>query len=178
MRKIDFRNDVLPLKNVLFRLAQRITLNREEAEDVVQETMIKVWNVRDEWQTIDSIEAYSLKICRNLAIDKTRAKANENLSLDDGMAEGHERPDTSYEASPEHQAIVRDKVEQVKRLIEALPEKQRSIIKLRDFEGKPYKEIAEILGITEQQVKVYLFRARHTIKEKYIATDNYGLQVH
>ena len=47
MKKISFQNDVLPLKNKLFRLALRITLNREEAEDVVQDTMIKVWNARD-----------------------------------------------------------------------------------------------------------------------------------
>ena len=60
MKEISFQNDVLPLKNKLFRLALRITLNREEAEDVVQDTLIKVWNARDRWQELDSIEAYSL----------------------------------------------------------------------------------------------------------------------
>ena len=65
MKEISFQNDVLPLKNKLFRLALRITLNREEAEDVVQDTMIKVWNARDRWQELDSIEAYSLTIARN-----------------------------------------------------------------------------------------------------------------
>lgn len=56
MKEISFQNDVLPLKNKLFRLALRITLNREEAEDVVQDTLIKVWNARDRWQELDSIE--------------------------------------------------------------------------------------------------------------------------
>ncbi|MFS6554872.1 sigma factor, partial [Parabacteroides distasonis] len=56
MKKIDFRNDILPLKNVLFRLALRITLSREEAEDVVQETMMKMWSLREEWEKIESIE--------------------------------------------------------------------------------------------------------------------------
>lgn len=175
MKKIDFRTDVLPLKNILFRLAQRITLNREEAEDVVQETMIKMWNVRNEWQAIESLEAYSLRICRNLAIDRTKKMSFRNLSLDERQQEGHERPDASFAASPERQAVVHDKFETVRKLIETLPEKQRSIIQLRDFEGKPYKEIAGILGITEEQVKVYLFRARQTIKQKYTETDNYGL---
>ncbi len=49
MKNISFRTDVLPLKNELFRLALRITLNRDDAEDVVQETMIKVWNRREQW---------------------------------------------------------------------------------------------------------------------------------
>ena len=53
MNNISFRNDVLPLKNVLYRLALRITLNHEEAEDVVQDTLIKIWNRRDSWQNID-----------------------------------------------------------------------------------------------------------------------------
>ena len=58
MKNISFRNDVLPLKNELFRLALRITLNRAEAEDIVQDTLIKVWNNRGHWDDIDSIEAY------------------------------------------------------------------------------------------------------------------------
>ena len=72
MKKICFRNDVLPLKNELFRLALRITLNHAEAEDVVQETMIKVWNRRDHWDEIESIEAFCLTICRNISLDKVK----------------------------------------------------------------------------------------------------------
>ena len=53
MKEISFRDDVLPLKNVLFRLALRITLNRAEAEDIVHETLSKVWNRRDTWAEID-----------------------------------------------------------------------------------------------------------------------------
>lgn len=48
-------------------------------------------------------------------------------------------------------------------------------MQLRDFEGKSYKEVAEILGITEEQVKVNIFRARQTIKQKFRKIDNYGL---
>lgn len=175
MKKIDFRNDILPLKNVLFRLALRITLSREEAEDVVQETMMKMWSLRGEWEKIDSIEAFCLRVCRNLAIDKTRRTAAGSISLEEQREAGYESPDHSYTASPEQQTIVKDRLEMVKKLVETLPEKQRSIIQLRDFEGKSYKEIATVLGISEEQVKVYLYRARNTIKQKYTATDKYGL---
>ena len=61
MKKISFRDDVLPLKNELFRLALRITLDKAEAEDIVQETMIKVWNRREDLAGIDSVEAFCLK---------------------------------------------------------------------------------------------------------------------
>ena len=78
MKKISFRNDILPLKNELYRLALRITLNPAEAEDIVQETMIKVWNRRDQWDEIESIEAFCLTICRNLALDKMHKMENQN----------------------------------------------------------------------------------------------------
>ena len=171
MKKVSFRNDVLPLKNELFRLALRITLNRAEAEDVVQETMIKVWNKRDHWDEIDSIEAFCLTICRNISLDKIKKAENQNQSIE----EGHDAPDLSYTSNPEEQAMQRDRIRLIRHLIDHLPEKQRSCIQLRDFEGKSYKEIAQVLGISEEQVKINIFRARQTIKQKYIETEDYGL---
>ena len=171
MKTISFRNDVLPLKNELFRLALRITLNRAEAEDVVQETMIKVWNRRDHWNEIDNLEAFCLTICRNISLDKMKKAENQNQSLQ----EGHDAPDASYASNPEEQAMQRDRVRLIRRLIDRLPEKQRSCMQLRDFEGKSYKEIAKVLGISEEQVKINIFRARQTIKQKFIETEDYGL---
>lgn len=173
MKKISFRNDIMPLKNELYRLALRITLHSAEAEDVVQETLIKVWKRRDDWEQIDSIEAFCLTICRNLALDKTRKKANQASSIDERGSE--ETVDRSYASNPEERTMQRDRVELVRRLINNLPEKQRSVMQLRDFEGKSYKEIAAVMGISEELVKVSIFRARQTIKKKFEETENYGL---
>lgn len=170
MKEISFRNDVLPLKDKLFRLALRITLNREEAEDIVQDTLIKVWNSRNKWQQLDSIEAYSLTIARNLSLDRIKKMENQNGSLED---EKTERPDTT--SNPSERMIQKDKLDIVKRMIDELPEKQRSCIQLRDIEGKAYKDIAQILGITEEQVKINIFRARQTIKQRFQQFDKYGL---
>lgn len=172
MKEISFRTDVLPLKNELFRLALRITLNRDDAEDVVQETMLKVWNRREQWQQIESMEAFCMTICRNLALDKTKRVGNQDASLDE---EGHDAPDHSYSANPEEQAMQRDKVERVRRLMNLLPEKQRTCMQLRDVEGKSYKEIAAVMNITEQQVKINIFRARQSIKQEYLKQEQYGL---
>ena len=172
MKKINFRNDILPLKNELYRLALRITLNPAEAEDIVQETMIKIWNRRDQWDEIESIEAFSLTICRNLAVDKMRKIEGQNQSLDEVA---NDAPDRSYSSNPEEQAMQQDRIELIRRLIGQLPEKQRSAMQLRDFEGKSYKEIAAIIGISEEQVKINIFRARQAIRQKYFETEKYGL---
>lgn len=171
MKEISFRNDVLPLKNELFRLALRITLNRAEAEDIVQETMIKVWNRREKWEEIESMESFCLTICRNIAIDKTRKAANQSQSLDEVV----ETPDESYSSNPEAKVIQSDRVQSVRRLINTLPEKQRTAMQLRDFEGKSYKEIATIMAVSEEQVKVNIFRARQAIKKKITESEAYGL---
>lgn len=162
---------MLPLKNELFRLALRITLNRAEAEDIVQETMIKVWNRREKWEEIESMESFCLTICRNIAIDKTRKAANQNQSLDEVV----ETPDESHSSNPEAQIIQSDRVQSVRRLINTLPEKQRTAMQLRDFEGKSYKEIATIMAVSEEQVKVNIFRARQAIKKKITESEAYGL---
>ena len=74
MQEISFRDNILPLKDKLFRLALRITFDRAEAEDIVQDALIKVWNKRDEWGELESIEAYCLTVVRNLAIDRSQKK--------------------------------------------------------------------------------------------------------
>lgn len=164
---ISFHNDILPLKNELYRLALRITLNPAEAEDVVQETMMKVWNRRDEWERLESIEAFCLTICRNLSLDKLRRMDNQAQTLDATID-----PSDSWVASnPEEQTVQRDRVQLVRQLIDQLPEKQRSVMQLRDIEGKSYRDIATILQISEEQVKINIFRARKTIKERFLKID-------
>ena len=161
---------MLPLKDMLYRLALRITLKHEEAQDIVQDTLIKVWNKRDDWESIDSIEAFSLTVCRNLALDRMKVKSSKNESLDNSHLD---TPDVSK--TPYEQMQLKDRIELVKKMVDALPEKQRSCMQLRDFEGKSYKEISSILGISEDQVKVNIFRARQAIKQKYQQIDGYGL---
>ena len=144
-------------------MALRITMNAADAEDVVQETMMKVWNRRDQWNQIESIEAFCLTICRNVSLDKVRRMDNQTQSLD----AAYDPKDQGVASNPEEQAIQSDRVRLVRQMINQLPEKQRSCMQLRDMEGKSYKDIATILDITEEQVKVNIFRARQTIREKF-----------
>ena len=169
MQEISFRDDILPLKDKLFRLALRITFDRAEAEDVVQDTMIRVWNKREEWTQFGSIEAYCLTVAKNLAIDRSQKKEAQNVELTPEMEEESEA------SGPYDQLINKERMSIIHRLINELPEKQRLIMQLRDIEGESYKEIAKILNLTEEQVKVNLFRARQKVKQRYIEIDEYGL---
>ena len=170
MKTISFQSDVLPLKNELFRMALRITQNRVEAEDVVQETMIKVWNRREQWEQLESIEAFCLTICRNLSLDKLRRMDNQVQSLGDDI----DPTDQSHASNPEQVAIQHDHAQLVRQLINELPERLRTCMQLRDIEGKSYRDIATILDITEQQVKVNIFRARQAVRERYLKIEKLG----
>jgi len=170
MKNISFRNDVLPLKDILYRLALRITLKHEEAEDIVQDTLMKVWSRRDDLDKIESLEAYCLTICRNLSLDRTKRKGNQTEPIDSLGTIPHDEDLGPYERMQQ-----KDRIEMVRRLVNTLPEKQRSCMQLRDFEGKSYKEIAAILDISEEQVKVNIFRARQAIKQRYQQIEGYGL---
>ena len=169
MKEISFRNAILPLKDKLYRLALRITLDSAEAEDIVQDTMIRVWNKRDEWAQFNSIEAFCLTVARNLAIDRSQKSEAQNIEL---TTETQEMSDGS---TPERQLERSEQMDLVRKLINELPEKQRTIIQLRDIEEKSYKEIADVMQLTEDQVKVTLFRARQRIKAKYNEIQSYGL---
>ncbi len=169
MKKLSFRDDVLPLKDKIFRLALRITLSRAEAEDIVQDVLIKVWNRRDDLAEVDSIEAYSLTVCRNLSLDRLQRKENDNVNLADAP------PTEADDAPPDLQMIRNERIDNIKRLIERLPIPQRAAMQLRDMEGKTYKEISAITGQTEEQVKVNIFRARQYIRKQIEKIENYGL---
>ena len=141
-------------------MALRITLDRAEAEDVVQDTMIRVWSKRDEWSQFESVEAYCLIVAKNLAIDRSQKKEAQNVELTPEM---EEEPDAN---SPYDRMIHDEKMNIINRLVNELPEKQRLIMQLRDIEGESYKKIATLLNLTEEQVKVNLFRARQKVKQR------------
>ena len=167
---INFRTDVLPLKNRLYRIALRITLHTGEAEDIVQETMIKAWNHREELESPSSAEAFCVTVCRNMALDYVSRKESQNKALDEQSMDQEDNA-----ASPFQTLSRQDGLNWVHRLFNRLPEKQRTIMQLRDIEGKPYKEIAALLHISEDQVKINIFRARQKIKLEFEKIDRYGL---
>ncbi len=161
MKTIDFRYDLLPLKDKVFRLALRITLNREEAEDITQDTLLKAWERRKELAGVKSIESYVLTVCRNLSLDHIKAANHQVIGIDDNPTDA---PDSSPQ--PDEQLEERERLERVKQIFDSLPPNPRTALQLRDIEGKSYKEIADIMEQTEANVKVLIFRARQSLKQQ------------
>ena len=159
MENISFRTTVLPLSDRLFRLALRITMNSAEAEDVVQDTLLKVWEHRGEWEQIDNLEAFAIATCRNRALDIVKRAGRNTKSLDE--IENSQLSTFNSQLSLE----ARERLSLVRRLMDDLPEMQRTIMLLRDIEGRTYQEIVQVLDISETQVKVYLHRARTKIRK-------------
>lgn len=170
MKQIDFSTDLLPLKNRIFRLALRITLDRAEAEDITQDTLVRAWSKREELAGVESVESYCLTICRNLSLDRTAKCEARNLSLDACAIDTEDgSPD------PGQQLEQDERRRQVKALFDRLPERQRTVLHLRDIEGKSVRETAGLLAISEENVKVILHRARQTLRQQYLKLENYGL---
>ncbi|MBO4612935.1 MAG: RNA polymerase sigma factor [Bacteroidaceae bacterium] len=163
MKPVDFHNDVLPLKDKLFRVALRITLDRTEAEDITQETLVRVWERRNEWSQIENLEAWCLTIARRLALDHVQ-HSKMQMEKEADIAD-YQLSVTDVPVLPDEALDRQQRVEAVLRLIDQLPEVQRTIIQLRDIEGLRYEEIARITELSETQVKVYLHRARKKIRD-------------
>lgn len=172
MKEIDFRQDLLPLKDKLFRLALRITLNRLEAEDLTQDTLLRAWSHREDLAKARSIEAYCVAMCRNLALDYVKRSETKNLSLE-AEQEAYAAPDQNL--SPEEELERKEKLARVHQLISALPEQQRTAIQLRDIEEMTYAEAAEAMGLAETNFRVILHRARKAIKQQYETITQNGL---
>jgi RNA polymerase sigma-70 factor (ECF subfamily) len=161
----DFKIQVFPLKNKLFRLANRLLGDPEEAKDIVQETFIKLWNRREKLDEYRSVEALAVVTTRNLCIDKLKAKKYPTESLENIKA-----------AIPEQQEVTTEIMEladKIKKIIGMLPEQMKTIMQLRDIEGYDFEEIAGILGMTENAIRVNLSRARKKVREIIIKLNLY-----
>lgn len=154
----DFPNSILKTQNKLYRFALRILGSVQEAEDVVQEVLMKVWEKRLDLGNIHNKEAWCMRMVKNKSLDKLKAKPNQP----------HEAVESLYyldsNQSPERETENRDMLDHVGRIIANLPEKQRMCIQLREIEGHSYEEISEILEISMNQVKTNIFRARQKIR--------------
>jgi RNA polymerase sigma-70 factor (ECF subfamily) len=162
----EFKIELLPVKNKLFRLSISLLGNRQEAEDTVQEAYLKIWNMRHDLKKYRSREALLVTITRNLCLDKLKSKKNSFASLNEQI--NHNSPH-----NPQQLIEQSDAVSQVKTLIQKLPEQQKTIIHLRDIEGYNYDEILEITGFSLNYVRVNLSRARNKIREKIQKIQNH-----
>ena len=169
MTQIEFLNIVTPFKDKVFRLAKRLLVSTEEAEDATQEVLIKLWNNKEKIQEYKNVEAFSITMTKNYCFDKLKSKQAQNLKI---VHSNYEDKQTQLQKQVE----LNDSVSWVERIIADLPQQQRMIIQLRDIEEYDFDEISKMLEMNNTAVRVALSRARKTIREKLTNTHNYGIK--
>ena len=163
----EFIGLITGLRDMLYRLARSIVLDDQEAEDVVSDIFERAWKMRDTVLTSSNPRAYICRMARNMAIDSLRRRKRHNelsVTFDLGAVDVSKRLDAC------------DMVEISKQLIDCLPERQRTVVQLRDVEGYEIGEIAQILECEESSVRMNLSRARRYIREQLLIYMNYGVE--
>ncbi|MEA3504773.1 MAG: sigma-70 family RNA polymerase sigma factor [Bacteroidota bacterium] len=162
----EYTSRVLPVKDKLFRLANRMVCHNAEAEDIVQETLIRLWNKRNNLHKYRSIEAFAVVITKNLCLDYLKSKKSKTVELtcfNSGKTD----------VDPYKETETKDVMSLVKTVIDQLPDKQKIVLQLRDIEGKEFDEIVEITGESLNTIRVTLSRARKKVKEAIIRKESY-----
>lgn len=165
MTQQAFIDEVLPHQDKVYRLARNY-LSNADSEDVAQEVMIRLWQKRAELSGYRNVPALAMVIARNLCLDRIKAKGYQNSSLN-GISEPahHQTPASALEA--------KDGAALALSIISQLPKQQRIIVHLRDLEEMEYEEIAAVVKMNVNTVRVNLSRARKTIRETMIKNYNY-----
>lgn len=158
-----FKQIVIPLREKLQNFARNMLINEADAEDAVQETFLRLWNVKSQLIEHPNVAGFAMQTLKNICIDKLRAK-KLSVSLDEvQIAEVNHDPYRKTEAD--------EKIEIVKLIIDGLPGLQQQIMKMRDIEGYELVEIAEIVGSDIGAIRVNLSRARKKVREKLLDMD-------
>ncbi len=167
MKQKEFLNTILPCKNTLYRLAKRLLVSSDEAEDAVQEVFLKLWKGRDKINNYRSPEAFAITVTKNYCLDRLKSKQASNLKIVHSNYKNNENIERTIEGN--------EGVELVTKIMETLPEKQKMIMQLRDIEQFEFAEISQMLEINETAIRVVLSRARKVVREQLIKQYNYGI---
>ena len=169
MQQKEFITMVSPFKDKIFRLAKRLLISTEEAEDATQEVMVKLWTKNEMLSELRSMEAMAMTMTKNYCLDQLKSKRAGNLTL-------------VHNNYTDSQASLQQKIEDVdswswvEKIINDLPEQQKLVIQMRDIEQYEFEDIAKTLGMSEATIRVSLSRARKTIREIMTKTHNYGIE--
>jgi RNA polymerase sigma-70 factor (ECF subfamily) len=173
MSRQIFNNRILPAKDKMYRFARHLLYSAngtaEDAHDIVQDALLKIWDQRDQLKEIKNPEAWCMRITKNLCIDRFRASKAKQKAIQ----QFNESNETVHHTEPGETEKQPADLDEIKKIIDELPEKYRIVIHLREIEGFTYREIAEITEWDINKVKVTLFRARKKLKEQLMKNKTY-----
>lgn len=168
MKQSEFLNVVMPFKDKLFRLAKRLLVSTEEAEDATQEILMKLWSKNESIGKYNNVEAFAMTMTKNFCLDRLKSKQASNLKL---VHSNYSDDNTSLQKQVE----AKDSLSWVEKIMEELPEQQKMVLQLRDVEEYDFDEIGELLNMKPTAIRVTLSRARRTVREKLMQKHSYGI---
>jgi len=169
MQQHEFVALITPFKDKVFRLAKRLLVSTEEAEDATQEVMVKLWTKQNTLEELKSVEAMAMTMTKNYCLDQLKSKRAGNLQLVHSNYQDRQ-------AGLQQQVEDSDSLQWVEKVMQELPEQQRMILQMREIEDYDFAEIAAILEMNETAVRVALSRARKTLRERMTQVHHYGME--
>lgn len=163
-----FNQRILPVQGRLFRLAQLFLRSREEAEDAIQDVLLRLWTNRQQLESYNSIEALAVQMTKNICLDRLKSHHHKKMTKDADLVSMQ-----ADDASPYQQAEMSDSNQLMHRLIGELPEQQKLILHLRDVEEYSFEELEQVTGLSINNIRVILSRARQKLRENYLKVNNY-----
>jgi len=157
----EFKQRFMPHYRLLYRVAYHLTGNVQDAEDLLQDMYLKLWQKRDNLPEEAMTEAYLVSMMRNLFVDQRRLKrldVSAELKTDDGP------PD---ERSLDHQIVARDELRQMEGLISELSERDAQVIKMHVMEDRSYEEIEHDTGLSQGNIRIIVMRTKKKLKEQF-----------
>ncbi|MCZ8145768.1 RNA polymerase sigma factor [Flavobacterium sp.] len=169
MQQHEFVALITPFKDKVFRLAKRLLVSTEEAEDATQEVMVKLWTKQNTLEELKSVEAMAMTMTKNYCLDQLKSKRAGNLQLVHSNYQDRQ-------AGLQQQVEDSDSLQWVEKVMQELPKQQRMILQMREIEDYDFAEIAAILEMNETAVRVALSRARKTLRERMTQVHHYGME--
>lgn len=163
-----FNQRILPVQGRLFRLAQMFLRNREEAEDAIQDVLLRLWTNRQQLETYQSIEALAVQMTKNLCLDRLKSHHKQKMQNDADVTSVQ-----ATELSPHRQLENSDSAALMHKLIGELPEQHKLVLHLRDVEEYSFEEIEQVTGLSNANIRTVLSRARQKLRENYLKANNY-----
>ena len=167
MSKELFNIHIMPVSDKMYRYALSILKSPENAHDVVQECLMKIWKKRQMIATIDNPESWAMRITRNQCYDWVKVNRFDIMQV--------ERVEQQADNATDEYLLFNDRQRWLNKIIRQLSDKNREVFHLREVEEMTYQEIADILSLTLSEVKISLYRTRTKIKDYLTKIDDYGL---
>mgnify|MGYP005828246935 FL=1 len=168
MKQQGFLDIINPVKDKMYRLALRLLVSKEAAEDATQDVILKLWNQKHKLKDYTNLEAFAMTVTKNYCLDELKAKKNNNLRI---VHQNYE----NNAISPQRGLELKDELNWINGIVSELPEQQKIVFQLRDIEQLEFEEIMEITNMKSTAVRVALSRARKKIRESLTKKHNYGI---